>query len=78
MHTEYTYACSTAQIKSEAGYTLRLADLTVICIIYARRCVTWNLPAACTLDQPAAGKCCPTPHCPAGYTINYPPGYISD
>jgi len=42
------------------------------------RCVQWNLPAACTLTQPASGKCCPTPNCPAGYTINYPPGYVQD
>jgi len=42
------------------------------------RCVQWNLPAACTLTQPAQGKCCPTPNCPQGYTVNYPPGYVAE
>ncbi|KAL8590038.1 hypothetical protein ACOMHN_007063 [Nucella lapillus] len=42
------------------------------------RCPQWNLPAACHLEQPAAGKCCPTPGCPAGYTITYPPGYTEE
>ncbi|XP_053402936.1 extracellular matrix organizing protein FRAS1-like [Mercenaria mercenaria] len=38
-------------------------------------CFNWQLPSACHLDPPAAGKCCQTPNCPAGYTLNYPPGY---
>jgi len=42
------------------------------------RCPTWNLPQACSLTQPAAGKCCPTPNCPNGYNINYPPGYTAE
>ncbi|KAK7493781.1 hypothetical protein BaRGS_00014922 [Batillaria attramentaria] len=42
------------------------------------RCVQWQLPAACTLEPAAAGKCCPTPKCPSGYTINYPPGYVAE
>jgi len=42
------------------------------------RCVQWNLPSACSLNQPAAGKCCPTPNCPAGYSITYPPGWVAE
>jgi len=42
------------------------------------RCVTWNLPAACTLQQPAPGKCCQTPSCPDGYNVNYPPGWVPE
>ncbi|KAK3605679.1 hypothetical protein CHS0354_013476 [Potamilus streckersoni] len=38
-------------------------------------CVTWQLPSVCTLSPPAPGKCCTTPNCPAGYSIQYPPGY---
>ncbi|KAJ8302983.1 hypothetical protein KUTeg_019379 [Tegillarca granosa] len=40
------------------------------------RCYTWNLPNVCTLQQPAAGMCCPTPQCPSNVIIQYPPGYI--
>lgn len=38
-------------------------------------CLNWQLPSACHLDPPAAGKCCQTPNCPAGYTLTYPAGY---
>ncbi|KAL3859113.1 hypothetical protein ACJMK2_009345 [Sinanodonta woodiana] len=41
-------------------------------------CLKWNLPAACTLQDPAAGKCCPTPKCPDGFVISYPPGYTPE
>jgi len=40
-------------------------------------CVTWNLPQQCSMNPPAAGKCCPTPNCPAGFNIQYPPGYTA-
>ncbi|XP_021364449.1 uncharacterized protein LOC110457477 [Mizuhopecten yessoensis] len=42
------------------------------------KCVQWNLPAACSLNPPAQGKCCKTPNCPQGYVLNYPPGYIEE
>lgn len=41
-------------------------------------CYSWNLPAKCHMEQPKPGKCCPTPSCPAGYVINYPPGYVEN
>ncbi|XP_053401477.1 uncharacterized protein LOC123550590 isoform X2 [Mercenaria mercenaria] len=41
----------------------------------AALCLNWQLPSACHLDPPAAGKCCQTPNCPAGYTLNYPAGW---
>ncbi|KAH3775323.1 hypothetical protein DPMN_176724 [Dreissena polymorpha] len=41
-------------------------------------CVTWALPPQCTLNPPAAGKCCSTPNCPAGFNIQYPPGYVEN
>merc|ERR1711874_24945 len=39
------------------------------------KCIQWNLPSVCTLNPPAAGKCCKTPNCPANVKIQYPPGY---
>ncbi|XP_071092130.1 uncharacterized protein [Haliotis cracherodii] len=39
-------------------------------------CLTWNLPPQCRLLDPPAGKCCQVPQCPAGWSINYPPGYV--
>ncbi|KAL8593064.1 hypothetical protein ACOMHN_017990 [Nucella lapillus] len=45
-------------------------------LCFDRRCVTWNLPATCTLEQPAPGKCCQTPKCPPGINIVFPPGYV--
>lgn len=42
------------------------------------RCYTWHLPSECHLEAPAAGKCCSTPSCPAGYHINYPPDYVAN
>ncbi|XP_046570033.1 uncharacterized protein LOC124278355 [Haliotis rubra] len=39
-------------------------------------CLQWQLPPVCKLLAPPAGKCCPTPSCPSGMVINYPPGYI--
>ncbi|XP_045157466.2 uncharacterized protein LOC123523824 [Mercenaria mercenaria] len=41
-------------------------------------CYTWNLPDKCHMEEPAAGKCCKTPSCPAGYVVNYPPGYVEN
>ncbi|KAK3591359.1 hypothetical protein CHS0354_040320 [Potamilus streckersoni] len=41
-------------------------------------CPNWNLPADCTLQDPAPGKCCPTPKCPDGFVIRYPPGYTPE
>ncbi|XP_076470030.1 uncharacterized protein LOC143300316 [Babylonia areolata] len=38
-------------------------------------CVQWNLLPTCHLDQPAPGKCCPTPNCPSNVVIQYPDGY---
>jgi len=38
-------------------------------------CYTFNMPAGCQMVGPAAGKCCQTPSCPAGITIQYPAGY---
>ncbi|XP_025076358.1 kielin/chordin-like protein [Pomacea canaliculata] len=38
-------------------------------------CVQWNLLPSCTLNDPAPGKCCSTPNCPANVVINYPEGY---
>ncbi|XP_071091672.1 uncharacterized protein [Haliotis cracherodii] len=43
-----------------------------------QRCIAWSLPAACTIHEPAPGKCCKTPTCPPGYTISYPPGYTAE
>ncbi|XP_060063145.1 uncharacterized protein LOC132543647 [Ylistrum balloti] len=40
-----------------------------------QKCVTWNLPPICHLNEPAPGKCCKTPNCPYFVTINYPPDY---
>jgi len=57
---DYSCTCETA---STGFYTCRT------------KCPTWNLPKDCYLDPPATGKCCPVPRCPAGYTIQYPPGY---
>ncbi|XP_046329184.2 uncharacterized protein ZK643.6-like [Haliotis rufescens] len=42
------------------------------------RCVNWNLLPSCHLDNPAPGKCCPTPNCPANVKINYPAGYVPE
>ncbi|XP_078335611.1 uncharacterized protein LOC111134790 isoform X15 [Crassostrea virginica] len=39
-------------------------------------CAQWNLPPSCTLNPPAAGKCCQTPNCPSNVQIQYPPGYV--
>nr|XP_022335525.1 loricrin-like isoform X9 [Crassostrea virginica] len=39
-------------------------------------CVQWNLPPSCSLNPPAAGKCCQTPNCPSNVQIQYPPGYV--
>ncbi|KAH3775136.1 hypothetical protein DPMN_176533 [Dreissena polymorpha] len=44
----------------------------------AALCLTWNLPPTCHLDQPAPGKCCQTPNCPANVVLNYPPGYVPE
>jgi hypothetical protein len=41
-------------------------------------CLTWNLPSVCTLNPPAAGKCCETPNCPPSVVINYPAGYTPE
>ncbi|XP_013410815.1 uncharacterized protein LOC106173996 isoform X2 [Lingula anatina] len=41
-----------------------------------KRCPTWQLPSACSLQAPEFGKCCSKPVCPAGYTIQYPDGYV--
>jgi len=38
-------------------------------------CYTFNIPAGCQMVGPAPGKCCQTPSCPAGITIQYPAGY---
>ena len=43
--------------------------------VFDFRCLKWRLPSVCTLDPPAAGKCCRTPNCPPDVVINYPPGY---
>jgi len=43
-----------------------------------QKCVQWNLPNVCTLEPPAAGKCCKTPKCPSYVVINYPPGYTQE
>ncbi|CAC5392772.1 unnamed protein product [Mytilus coruscus] len=42
------------------------------------KCYTWNLPSVCTLNPPAAGKCCQTPSCPPYVQITYPQGYSED
>ena len=42
------------------------------------RCLNWQLPSTCTLDPPAAGKCCKTPNCPSNVVLNYPPGYTAE
>jgi len=42
------------------------------------KCPTWNLPSECYLDTPATGNCCPVPRCPAGYVVQYPPGYSAE
>ncbi|XP_076113279.1 uncharacterized protein LOC143080963 [Mytilus galloprovincialis] len=38
-------------------------------------CYKWDLPASCTLREPAQGKCCKTPSCPPWISIEYPRGY---
>ncbi|GFO24026.1 collagen alpha-5(vi) chain [Plakobranchus ocellatus] len=42
------------------------------------KCYTWNLPPICSLDPPAAGKCCQTPNCPSNVQIQYPPNYVAE
>ncbi|KAL4234207.1 hypothetical protein ACF0H5_005860 [Mactra antiquata] len=39
-------------------------------------CLTWNLPAACSLDPPPPGKCCQVPNCPPSLPIHFPNGYV--
>ncbi|XP_070196754.1 kielin/chordin-like protein [Littorina saxatilis] len=39
-------------------------------------CLQWNLLPVCHLDQPAPGKCCSTPNCPASVVVHYPDGYV--
>ncbi|OWF41160.1 WNT1-inducible-signaling pathway protein 1-like isoform X3 [Mizuhopecten yessoensis] len=38
-------------------------------------CLTWNLPDVCHQEDPAPGKCCKKPSCPASVVIQYPAGY---
>ncbi|XP_046585152.1 uncharacterized protein LOC124292144 [Haliotis rubra] len=42
------------------------------------KCLQWQLPKVCSMLAPPAGKCCPVPHCPDGYVINYPPNYVQE
>lgn len=50
----------------------------MICCKFCYRCYKWNLPSVCTMDPPAAGKCCQTPNCPSYIQIQYPSGYSID
>jgi len=42
------------------------------------KCINWQLPSVCSLNQPAPGKCCKTPNCPSYVNINYPPNYTPE
>jgi len=39
-------------------------------------CIQWNLVSSCHLNNPAPGKCCPTPNCPTNVNVVFPPGYV--
>ncbi|XP_071172354.1 uncharacterized protein [Mytilus edulis] len=41
-------------------------------------CYKWKLPASCSLNEPAPGKCCKTPSCPPWIPIQYPEGYKAE
>ncbi|XP_061197993.1 uncharacterized protein LOC133206079 [Saccostrea echinata] len=56
-------------------YTCTCADASRGYYTCQNKCVDWQLPPVCTLNPPGPGKCCKTPNCPAGFVINYPPGY---
>ena len=55
-----------------------LITFLIILHIHTSRCPKWQLPSVCSLDPPTSGKCCPTPNCPPGFTINYPSGFLQD
>ncbi|XP_060608561.1 uncharacterized protein LOC132760576 [Ruditapes philippinarum] len=41
-------------------------------------CLQWKLPTQCHMQPPIRGKCCPTPYCPDGFIINFPPDYVAE